>query len=48
MTTDLKSIKVLEFSGKTSDWEGWSDKFLTRGKQLGYKKLVLDQVKIPT
>ena len=48
MTMDLKSIRVLEISGKTSDWEWWSEKFLARGKRLGYKKLVLDGVKIPT
>ena len=41
MTTDLKSIQVLEVSGKTSDWEGWSEKFLARDKQLGYKKVLL-------
>ena len=46
--TDLKAIRVLEFSGKTSDWEGWSEKFQARGKRLGYKKLLLGREKIPT
>ena len=48
MTTDLKSIHVLEFTGKIANWEGWSDKFLARGKRLGYKKLLLGKEKIPT
>ena len=48
MTTDLKSIRVLEFTGKIADWEGWSAKFLARGKRLGYKKLLIGKVKIPT
>ncbi len=48
MTTDLKSIQLLVFYGKTSDWEGWSKKFLARGKRLGYKKLLLGRDKIPT
>ncbi len=48
MTTDLKSICVLEFTRKITDWEGWSAKFLARGKRLGYKKLLLGREKIPT
>ena len=46
--TDLKSIRVLEFTRKIADWEGWSSKFLARGKRLGYKKLLLGREKIPT
>ena len=48
MATDLKSIRVLEFTGKIADWEGWSAKFLARGKRLGYKNLLLGKEKIPT
>ncbi len=48
MATDLKRIRVLEFKGKIADWEGWSAKFLARGKRLGYKKLLLGKEKIPT
>ena len=44
----MKSIRVLEFTGKITDWEGWSVKFLARGKRLGYKKLLLGKEKIPT
>ena len=45
--TDLKSMRVLEFTGKIANWEGWSANFLTRGKRLGYKKLLLGREKIP-
>ncbi len=48
MVTDLKSIRVLEFTGKIADWEEWSAKFLARGKRLGCKKLLLGKEKIPT
>ncbi len=48
MATDLKSIQVLEFNGKITNWEGWSVKFLARGMRLGHKKLQLGKVKIPT
>ena len=33
--SDLKSIRVIEFSGRTTDWEGWSEKFLARAKRKG-------------
>ncbi len=48
MTTDLKSIHVLEFTGNIADWEGWSAKFLARDKRLGYKNLLLGKEKIST
>ncbi len=47
MATDLKSIRVFEFSGETSDWEGWSEKVFARGKWLCYKKLLLGRDNIP-
>ena len=46
--TEIKAIRVLEFSGKKSDWEGWSEKFLARAKRKGYKQLLLGKVKVPT
>ena len=48
MSKDIKSIRVIEFSGRTSDWEGWSEKFLARGKRKDYKKLLLGKERIPT
>ena len=48
MSTEEKSIRVIEFTGKQADWEGWSEKFLARGKRKGYKKLLLGKEKIPT
>ena len=44
MSTDLKSNRVIEFMGKTSNWEGWSEKFKARAKRKGYKKLLLGKV----
>ena len=35
-----KSIHIIEFPGKKTDWERWSEKFLLHGKQKGYKLLV--------
>lgn len=48
MKTEIKSIRVLEFSGKTSEWEGWSEKFKARAKRKGYKDLLLGKKAIPT
>jgi hypothetical protein len=46
--SEIKSICVLEFNGKTSDWEGWSEKFKARAKRKGYKDLLLGKKNIPT
>ena len=45
--SDLKSIRVIEFSGRTTDWEGWSEKFLARAKRKGYKKLLVGKETVP-
>ena len=45
---DLKSIRVIEFTGKTSDWEGWSEKFKARAKRKKYKNMLIDRETIPT
>ena len=36
MTTEEKSIQIIECSGKMEDWEGWSKRFLARGRWKGY------------
>ena len=46
--SELKSIRVLEFDGKTSNWEGWSEKFKARAKRRGYKDMLVGKEKIPT
>lgn len=48
MSTEEKSIRIIEFSGKQGDWDGWSEKFLARAKRKGYKKLLLGTEKVPT
>ena len=47
MSTELKTIRVLEFSGRISEWEGWSEKFLARAKRKGYKKLLQGKEEVP-
>jgi len=41
MSTDEKSLRIIEFSGKAEHWDVWSEKFLARGKRKGYAKLLL-------
>ena len=48
MSAKEKSIRIIEFSGKQSDWDVWSEKFLARAKCKGYKKLLLGSEKVPT
>ena len=43
-----KSIRVIEFSGKSSDWKIWSRKFLARANRKGYKKLLTGEATIPS
>ena len=39
---------MLNFSGRTTDWEGWSDNFLARSKRKVYKKLLIEKERVPT
>lgn len=48
MSTDLKSIKIIEFSGKKTEWKGWSGKFLARAHRNGFKNVLTGVEKIPT
>ena len=41
MSNKEKSIHIIEFSGKKTDWNSWSKKFLLHGKWKGYKKLLV-------
>ena len=36
-----KNICIFDFFGKKTDWDSWSKKFLSRGKQKGYEKLLV-------
>ena len=47
MSAKEKSICIIEFSCKQSDWDGRSEKFLARAKCKGYKKLLLGTEKVP-
>ena len=42
-----RSIRVLPFSGKSSDWKIWSRKFLARSNRKGYKNLLLGKDIVP-
>ena len=44
----MKSIRVNNFLGRTSDWEGWSKNVLARRKRKGCKKLLTGNDTVPT
>ena len=46
--SDMRSICVINFSGRTFDWEGWSEIFLARSKKKGYKKLLTGKYDVLT
>ena len=39
---------MINFSGRTSNWEGWYEIFLARSEKKGYKKLLTGKDDIPT
>ncbi len=43
-----KSMRIIEFCGKQTDWDGWSEKCLARAKCRGHKGLLLGRDKVPT
>ena len=45
---DEKSLRVIEFLGKKSDWKVWSRRFLAQGSRKGYKDLFVGKTKVPT
>ena len=48
MTSEEKSLRIIELSGSTQDWDIWSEKFKARGKRKGYVKLLTGKAKAPT
>jgi hypothetical protein len=45
--TDLSTIRVIPFYGKSEEWLTWSEKFLAKARRYGYKDLLLGMVKVP-
>ena len=41
MSNEEKSICIIKFLEKKTDWDSWSEKFLLCGKWKGYKKLLV-------
>ena len=38
---ELKAIKVLKFSGKESEWDHWSEKFVALARARGFAGILL-------
>ena len=47
MTNKEKSIHIIEYSGKKTDWDSWSEKSILHGKRKGYKKLLVSTGSMP-
>ena len=43
----LKAIKVLKFTGKESEWDHWSEKFVALARARGLAGILLDTDKEP-
>ena len=44
---ELKAIKVLKFTGKESEWDHWSEKFLASTRARGFAGILLGTEKAP-
>ena len=38
---ELKAIKVLKFTGKESEWDHWSEKFVALARERGFAGILL-------
>jgi hypothetical protein len=45
--TDISTICVIPFYGKSEEWPTWSEKFLAKSRHFGFKDVLLGKVKIP-
>ena len=44
---ELKAINVLKFTGKESEWDHWSEKFVALARASGFAGIHLDTEKVP-
>jgi hypothetical protein len=45
--TDLSTIQVIPFYGKSEEWPTWSEKFLANARRYGFKNVLSGRVKVP-
>jgi hypothetical protein len=45
--TDLSTIRVIPFYGKSEEWPTWSAKFLAKARRYSFKDVLLVKVKVP-
>jgi hypothetical protein len=45
--TDLSTIRVIPFYGKSEEWPTWGDKVLSKARRYGFKDVLLGKVKVP-
>ena len=45
---ELKAIKVLKFTGKESEWDQWSKKFIALARARGFAGILLGTEQAPS
>ena len=45
---ELKAIKVLKFTGKESEWDHWSEKFVALARARGFVGILMDTEQAPS
>ena len=46
-TDEMKTIRVLAFSGEYEDWDEWSEKYLGMAAERGYRTIMESQEEVP-
>ena len=45
--SDIKAIRLLNFTEKKEEWLAWSEKFLGKARRSGTKDILLGKLTIP-
>ena len=44
---EIKTLRVIAFSGKEADWHFWSKKFLAKARRSGFRDILLGNSTVP-
>ena len=44
---EIKTLRVIAFSGKEADWPFWSKKFLAKARRSGFRDILLGKATVP-
>jgi hypothetical protein len=45
--SDVRAIRVMDFTGKREEWSIWNEKFLAKARRPGIKDILLSKLIVP-